>query len=85
MQQLLDHTSTRLIFTLDNVNLPENITMYFKWGFDGSSGHPEFKQIFDNSSFSDAHVLITTLVPIQAVYQESNRILWENSTPSSTR
>ena len=50
LQALLDHTITRLLSAIENVlasaNLTSELTMFFKWGCDGSSGHSAYKQRF---------------------------------------
>lgn len=86
LQSLLDHISSRFLLYLNN-NIEEgsDIIIYHKWGFDGSSGHPEYKQLFDDHSNSDYSVVITTIVPLKIVKAKDNSIIWENTTPSSTR
>lgn len=43
----------------------QNITLISKWGCDGSSGHSLNKQIFQDSSNSDASLYMNCLVPLQ--------------------
>lgn len=57
--------------------------MYTKWGFDGSSGHSSYKQVFHGIEASDSAVFITSIVPIRIVLGE--KVVWQNPTPSSTR
>lgn len=56
-----------------------------KWGFDGSSGHAEYKQKFekDAGDSNDANMFITSLVPINA--ETNGKMLFQNPRPSSTR
>lgn len=85
LQNLVEHTSYRLLQTLDTT-LPEECTVLYKWGFDGSSGHSEYKQLFaeDSMSQTDASLLNTTLVPVRIVNMQGE-VIWKNDTPSSTR
>lgn len=59
-----------------------------KWGCDGSSAHSQYKQILpgEQEGFSDSHLFIASLVPLRLfVSNESQKILWQNLRPSSTR
>lgn len=89
LQGILDHTTERLLSvknadlnSLDNEEI-EKITLYTKWGFDGSSGHSSYKQAFHDSNASDSSVFITSIVPLKLVCK--NKIIWHNPRPSSTR
>lgn len=48
LQALLDHTSQRLVLYLKQVlqtyDISNELTLYCKWGCDGSSGHSNYKQ-----------------------------------------
>lgn len=64
LQELLDHTVFRIIqcqwsvvasFSVENIT---SMTLITKWGFDGSSGHSEYKQIC-TEDFSDSQILFT--------------------------
>lgn len=84
LHALLEKTASRLLETLPEEKLIcSSYTLLCKWGFDGSSGQSEYKQIFSSSSATDSSVVITTLVPIRLV-SDTNDILWENTQPSST-
>ncbi|XP_065669294.1 uncharacterized protein LOC136088723 [Hydra vulgaris] len=95
LQSLLNHTCLRIIKTQQNVidslnvNILSNFILILKWGFDGSSGHSEYKQRFADGRNSDANVFLTSLVPLQLLCTNSvlgqDIILWKNRTPSSTR
>lgn len=90
LQSLLDHTASRILESEKSVldSLPvesDNLTLIGKWGFDGSTGHSEYKQSFANSSLDDSSLFVTSYVPLQVVNNSDNKILWKNPRPSSTR
>lgn len=55
LQNILDLTAFRLLCSLPQITYPtlDELTLIYKWGFDGSSGHAAFKQNFKNESFDD--------------------------------
>ena len=87
MQQLLDHTATRLLqLQLDVVDSlpdtsPAQLTLHCKWGMDGSSSHSAYKQA---GVAQDDQMFVISMVPLQL---RTNRgdVVWSNATPSSTR
>lgn len=92
LQDLLDHTAIRIIEQTDTITeavakIPGDeklsCTLISKWGFDGASGHSEYKQKFTSPDISDDSIFSTTLVPLQM--KSRNDILWHNPVPSSTR
>lgn len=90
LQSLLDHTASRIIQTLPKtltMDLPSNketaVVLIGKWGFDGSSGHSEYKQSFSESSGQDSNMFVTSYVPLRLMLDD--KILWKNATPSSPR
>lgn len=58
------------------------------WGFDGSSGHSEYKQSYKydevNLNVSDGNLFRTTLILLRLL-SKCNIILWNNRTPQSAR
>lgn len=95
LQHLLDHTLTRLFETFkfdSNMNLDKvykNLNFVCKWGCDGSSGHSEYHQTFNDQNITDSSVFLFSLVPLRLTgiskISKNNTILWKNPTPSSTR
>lgn len=89
LQSLLNLTVNRLVTVQESVIRtlrPEElktITLYSKWGFDGSSGHSSYKQAFHGLDADDSSVFITCVVPLRLVSGE--KIIWQNPRPSSTR
>ena len=75
LQELLDHTALRLIEqekdkvieTVEEVQEGQTLplTLICKWGFDGASGHSQYKQKFSSPDISDESMFCTTFVPLQ--------------------
>lgn len=92
VQNLLDHTVQRLCLYLEEVLVTatetemQNMVLISKWGCDGSKAQ-EFKQKFENKSNSDAHVFISSLVPLRLMSNENGtqKVWWQNPVPSSSR
>lgn len=91
LQNLLDHTTTRIIqsraasmisFTDDEL---QNVEIVFKYGFDGTTDLTEYKQPFvdDDGTLSDGNVFVSSIVPIRAT--TNGKIVYENQHPSSTK
>lgn len=94
VQSLLNHTASRLLKTCETVlNQLDSSTRAFelivKWGFDGSSGHSQYKQnISSNLKIIDQYLFATWLVPLELRYVTPDgniSVLWNNSLPSSVR
>lgn len=93
LQQLVDHTVNRImevqktIFEERSLNFSK-ITMFYKWGCDGSGGHSTYKQGFSkqegSSAKDDSNLFSVCLVPLQMT-TDSGHILWQNPRPSSVR
>lgn len=93
LQNLLDHITQRLCLYLQDVLInateceKQNMELICKWGCDGSK-QQEFKQKFTNSSDSDSHVFISSLVPLRLISIDVNgkhKVWWQNPVPSSPR
>ena len=93
LQPLLEHTTARLLQCQEQViasldsNLTNEMTLFLKWGCDGSSGQ-EYKQKFRDEDSSDAHVFFTSIVPLRLFAKTSEGrtvIIWNNLKPSSPR
>lgn len=89
LQTLLNHTATRIMqgkSEEDVCAMGSELTLISKWGCDGSSGHSEYKQTFEEENASDASMFLTSLVPL-CLHEKGERSLvyWKNPTPSSTR
>lgn len=88
LQNLLNHTVFRVFQVLEQKKImnasSKNFIVYYKWGFDGSSGHTEFKQVYESPENSDASIMTTTIVPLR-VTTENGKVVWNNEVPSSSR
>lgn len=71
LQSLLTHTAKRIILSINPENRivfsGKNITLFLKWGMDGSSGQQLYKQSFSDSSISptgqeDGSIFIVCIV-----------------------
>ncbi|XP_047125292.1 uncharacterized protein LOC124807453 isoform X1 [Hydra vulgaris] len=94
LQDLLDHTTTRLLETqtgVVNANDYNRVTLIYKAGFDGSSGHSIYQQTCNDNECtrnlkSEESLFITCFVPLElsSIVNDKKIILWRNSKPSST-
>lgn len=66
-----------------------NLRIIYKWGCDGSSGQSEYKQKFNSEDSSDAHMFLTSFIPLQIIGfdldSKKDLVIWKNPKPSSTR
>ncbi|XP_065676347.1 uncharacterized protein LOC124807453 isoform X2 [Hydra vulgaris] len=89
LQDLLDHTTTRLLETQTgvlNANECNRLTLTYKAGFDGSSGHSIYKQICNDDECtwnlkSEESLFITCFAPseLSSIVNDKKIILWRNS------
>ena len=87
LESLLIHTVRRLIESMPLAELesfPKELKFTVKWGCDGSSGHSQYKQKFMNAELTDAHIFLTSMVPLELT-TPNGEIVWRNATPSSPR
>ena len=86
LQDLLDHTTISIIEQEKDIiteavqgkqeNEKLSCTLICNWGFDGTSGHSEYKQKFSPPDISDQSIFCTTLVPLQ-MKSDNDTILWQ--------
>lgn len=90
---LLMHTFRRIIDSCD-----EKVSEYCRqkqlntincvfegsWGFDGSTGQSNYKQIFNDDSYDEHCLFATTYIPLR-VKAVDGFVLWENPSPQSFR
>ncbi|KAL4705530.1 hypothetical protein ACJJTC_005362, partial [Scirpophaga incertulas] len=91
VQNLMDHTAQRLILHLGEGAVEQltelekqSLILISKWGCDGSQ-QMTYKMKFENEADSDANIFQTSMVPLQLVYGQDKKILWQNPVPSSPR
>lgn len=96
LQSLLNHTATRILesqkdvlSTLPDKVIQDDLLLMGKWGFDGSTGHSQYKQKFLDPNTTDEHLFVTSYVPLQLICKSTTSdpdvIVWKNPRPSSTR
>lgn len=54
LQSLLNHTTERIMESMDYKHSKLNLKLYSKWGIDGSTGHNPWKQAYLNASDTDS-------------------------------
>lgn len=92
LQDLLDHTTTRLVQYLQEVidtlneNEARSLQLITKWGCDGSQ-QTEYKQKFEHTDDTDSNIFQSSMVPLLLFCgtEEKKKIIWQNPTPSSPR
>lgn len=93
LQQLLNHTSKRLLQIPDILSkfktseAEYSLVLTSKWGCDGSSDHSKFKQIFSDGTSSDESIFMMCMVPLILEVNTSDGAteIWRNPQPGSTR
>lgn len=82
LQSLLNRTAQSL---LELMSISENtdVVLECKWGFDGSSGHSNYKQNFSDENITDEFLFVVALVPLKVITKNLKKDLWVNKTPSS--
>ena len=84
LQSLLDHTTRRILESL-KANIPGQLLLIGKIGFDGASGQSMYKQKFENPESEDQSIFATAYVPLKlCLLNDEAQIIWENPRPSST-
>ena len=59
LQNLLNHTSSQIIKYLKiSAESQKVLTLTCKWGFDDSSGHSQYKQLWENEALNDASLVL---------------------------
>lgn len=71
LQSLLDNTASSILELqkewIENClgKTENNLRLIGKWGFDGSTGHSEYKQKFTNCNDDDISLFVTSYVPLR--------------------
>ncbi|KAE8736707.1 hypothetical protein FOCC_FOCC017838 [Frankliniella occidentalis] len=94
LQDLLNHTSARLVslqkdvISCEALKTVQKIQLISKCGFDGSSSHSKYNQIWEDTPRDDSSVLLTSVVPLVLYARDesngSDTVVWMNSRASST-
>lgn len=91
LQSLLNNTTLSILELQSNVietiadDSVAHLLLIGKWGFDGSTGHSEYKQTFSNNDVDDKSLFVTFYVLLQLISKTDQREIWKNPRPSSTR
>ncbi|KAL4125867.1 hypothetical protein QTP88_010104 [Uroleucon formosanum] len=96
LQNLLNHTLSRLIKCISIPTSVKRMELISKWGCDGSSGYSEYMQKpvdeteEANTEVNDSNLFLITFVPLRLLgyindCDENPLLVWENPRPSSTR
>lgn len=97
LQDALNHTATRICESLRGIIFKrisaanrQKIILPCKYGFDGSSGHSQYKQSCtskDGIEFQDSSMMSTCFVPLRLIYVDAitkkEIVVWINPVPSS--
>ncbi|XP_036340085.1 uncharacterized protein LOC118749386 [Rhagoletis pomonella] len=88
LQDLVNRTVSSLVHLStfkEKCNEEIGLTLECKWGFDGSSGHSQYKQKFTEEPNSDEFLIVCAIVPLRIVNNTSGKEVWLNSQCSSSR
>lgn len=91
LQSLLDNTASSILELqkewIENClgKTENNLRLIGKWGFDGSTGHSEYKQKFTNCNDDDISLFVTSYVPLRLVTASDSKLVRKNPRPSSIR
>lgn len=91
LQSLLDHTANRLMLVQKEAVTGtgiDKLTLFSKWGFDGSSSHTQYMQKFASETSDDKYMFLSSLVRLRLIAEHENGqtiVLWQNPRPSSPR
>lgn len=91
LQNLLDHTTSRLLLSQrDALQLfgctPLSLQLVTKYGFDGSGSQSLYAMKVDaGQDICETNLFASFICPIKLIVKDTNTIIWHNPTPSSTR
>ncbi|CAH2003441.1 unnamed protein product [Acanthoscelides obtectus] len=83
-QELLQKTAESILEIINFEERDYRIKVICKWGFDGSSGHSQYKQKFSDLENTDEFLFLVAMTPLRLIDMETNKVLWKNESPSST-
>lgn len=82
LQALLNSTACS-ITKIVNLQETRELQLICKWGFDGSSGHSQYKQLFSDTSCTDEFLFLVAMVPLRLRDIQTKKDIWVNPSPSS--
>ncbi|KAG8240075.1 hypothetical protein J437_LFUL018899 [Ladona fulva] len=74
LQALLSHTASHIVASVTTVPSSRkkiNSTLICKYGFDGSSGHSQYKQLWQTEDKSDEFLFMSSVVPLRLLNDSS--------------
>ena len=80
---MLDHTTSRILKNLGKLTENTKFVLTCKWGCDGASGQPRYKQLQTDFSRNEDRVFVSSLVPLRLHDKLTCKDLWVNPWPSS--
>lgn len=83
LQELLNKTGESVV-EISNIHQNTSATLVCKWGFDGSSGHSQYKQCFTDSENTDEFLFLIAMCPLKLVEDSTGTELWNTPRSSST-
>lgn len=83
VQELVQKTAESIAKVTD-LKEGKQVKLTCKWGFDGSSGHSQYKQKFTETSSTDEFLFLVAMVPLKLTDVLTEQDLWVNSRSSST-
>lgn len=84
LQNFLNMTAKSYL-DLYNIKSKDDLICDIKWGFDGSSGHSNYKQKFNDPDSNDEFLFIVSFVPLRFLNWGSEAVVWNNIKHSSTK
>ncbi|CAH1973695.1 unnamed protein product [Acanthoscelides obtectus] len=83
LQELVQKTAESILEIINFEERDCRIKVICKWGFDGSSGHSQYKQKFSDLENTDEFLFLVAMTPLRLIDMETNKVLWKNESPSS--
>lgn len=84
LQNFLNMTAKSLL-DLNDFETQNDVVLEIKWGFDGSSGHSNYKQKFNDPNSRDEYLFVASFVPLRFLDWATENSLWNNLKHSSIR
>ncbi|CAH1987322.1 unnamed protein product [Acanthoscelides obtectus] len=84
LQELLQKTAESILEIIKFEERDCRTKVICKWGFDGSSGHSQYKQKFSDLENTDEFLFLVAMTALRLIDMETNKVLWKNESPSST-
>ncbi|CAH1962447.1 unnamed protein product, partial [Acanthoscelides obtectus] len=80
-QELLQKTDESILEIINFEERDCRIKVICKWGFDGSSGHSQYKQKFSDLENTDEFLFLVAMTPLRLIDMKTNKVLEKNCRP----